>query len=475
MTPVPNPTNRPSPDAVDYFSPPPEGSADTRFLGPSGDTSAARPAAPQTKFGTYRAIRELGAGGMGVVYEAEDEWLHRRVALKVLRADLPAEQRARERFLREARAMAAVDDDHVVHIYQVGEENGRPYMAMQLLEGETLESRLRRESRLPPPEAARIGREIALGLAEAHAKGLIHRDVKPANVWLESPNGRVKLLDFGLALHRDTTHLTTSGFVIGTPTYMSPEQSRGETLDGRTDLFSLGAILYQMTTGDRPFDGPNALAVVRNLEFHQPGRVNVKRPEVPAAFSNLIMELLAKNPKDRPPSSALVAERLARPEITRQPRLPIAPVGAPVSTPGPSSPTVQHPAAPRSSGPIPAAPSRARSGLQPVSRPAPPVASGSGVKILFVLAALAVGIGAFWYYEIANFGRLTVEAPADAEVRVLQNGVVRYTSVADRRFELRPGGYDLVLVKPANGYKLSRTHVDIRRDASEVVRVVKGP
>ncbi|HVK07726.1 MAG TPA: serine/threonine-protein kinase, partial [Gemmataceae bacterium] len=250
MTPAPNPSRRPPPDAVDYFAPPDE-TADTRYLGPAADTPPARPAPPPPKFGTYRSVRELGSGGMGVVYEAEDEWLHRRVALKVLRTDLPSEQRARDRFLREARAMAAVDDDHVVHIYQVGEQDGRPYMAMQLLEGETLESRLRREPRLPPREAARIGREIALGLAAAHAKGLVHRDVKPSNVWLEAPTGRVKLLDFGLALLRNGADLTTSGFVIGTPTYMSPEQARGEDLDGRTDLFSLGAILYQMTTGAR--------------------------------------------------------------------------------------------------------------------------------------------------------------------------------------------------------------------------------
>src|SRR5262245_49881086 len=135
--------------------------------------------------GQYQLIRELGSGGMGIVFEAEDECLHRRVALKVLRTDLPAPNVARERFLREARAMAAIESDHVVTIFNVGEASGRPYMAMQLLDGESLESLLERAPRLPVAEAARIGREIALGLAAAHARGVIHRDVKPGNVWLE--------------------------------------------------------------------------------------------------------------------------------------------------------------------------------------------------------------------------------------------------------------------------------------------------
>src|SRR4051794_36430503 len=264
---------------------------------------AARPpdAVPGDRLGQYRLVRELGAGGMGLVFEAEDEWLNRRVAVKVLRSDLPAEQAARERFLREARAMAAVEHENVCTIYQVNEADGRPYMAMQLLAGETLEARLDREPSLPVAEAARIGRQVALGLAAAHAKGLVHRDVKPSNVWLEAGTGRVKLLDFGLALPRDHAErapaegaglasLTQTGFVIGTPAFMSPEQARGLPLDGRSDLFSLGTILYLATTGERPFDGPTAMAVLRSLDSHQPVRVNVKRPDVPAAFSNLIME-----------------------------------------------------------------------------------------------------------------------------------------------------------------------------------------
>ncbi|MBO0701208.1 MAG: serine/threonine protein kinase, partial [Zavarzinella sp.] len=158
------------------------------------DFAPAPDLAPGDRLGQYRVIRRIGAGGMGIVYEAEDEWLGRRAALKALRGELPGGDVARERFLREARAMAAVEHENVATIYQVAEAGGRPYMAMQLLTGETLEARLARAQRLPAAEAARIGREVAAGLAAVHAKGLVHRDVKPSNVWLEAGTDRVKLL-----------------------------------------------------------------------------------------------------------------------------------------------------------------------------------------------------------------------------------------------------------------------------------------
>ncbi len=410
---------------------------------------AARPG----RIGPYRLVRELGSGGMGIVFEAEDEFLRRRVALKVLRTDLPAEQVARDRFVREAQAMAAIGHDHVVPIYQVGEDAGRPFMAMPLLDGETLEAKMAREGRLPSAEAARIAREIALGLGAAHTRGLIHRDVKPANVWLEAPTGRVKLLDFGLALAQNSSHLTHSGFVIGTPAFMSPEQARGEPLDGRSDLFSLGVILYLMTTGERPFDGPTPLAVMRNLELHHPARVNVKRTDVPAAFSNLIMELLAKQLKDRPANAELVADRLARPEIFRQSRLPVAPMGG-------SSVDV-----------LPIAVSPSRNSYPAYSQPRPTSTAPTGMRVLFLIALAAIGIGSFWYFQIANFGKLTIEAAPEVEVRILQAGALQHTSTTERQFDLRPGVYELVLVKPQTGFKLARTVVEIRRDATEVVKV----
>jgi serine/threonine protein kinase len=418
--------------------------------------------APGDRLGQYRLIRRLGVGGMGIVYEAEDEWLGRRVALKALRGDLPGAEVARERFLREARAMAAVEHENVVTIYQVAEVAGRPYMTMQLLAGETLETRLARAQRLAPAEAARVGREVAAGLAAAHAKGLVHRDIKPSNVWLEAGTGRVKLLDFGLALAREQSHptqpgdvrsgLTQPGFVIGTPAFMSPEQARGQVLDGRSDLFSLGIILYLMTTGERPFDGPTALAVMRNLEMHQPARVNVKRPDVPAAFSNLIMELLAKDPKDRPPSADVVAVRLARPEVTRPTHLPVAPPASLVRPPAPA---------------LSAAGGRETS-------PPPPRPTARLVRVGFLSVIAVLSLGAFWYFDWSNYGRLEIDPVVpDAEVQIRQGGQLRFVSLADRTFDLRPGTYELVLLRPPTDYKLTRTTVEVGRGGRETVRVVR--
>jgi serine/threonine protein kinase len=403
------------------------------------------------RLGQYRLLRMLGAGGMGVVFEAEDEWLGRRVALKVLRSGLPDAQIAHDRFVREARAMAAVEHANVVTIYQVGEAGDRPFMAMQLLTGKTLETRLEREGRLAVGDAVRIGREVAAGLAAAHDKGLVHRDVKPANVWLEAGSGRVKLLDFGLALARDSSNLTHSGFVIGTPAFMSPEQARGEPLDGRSDLFSLGTLLYLMTTGERPFEGPTAMAVMRNLELHCPPRVNVRRLDVPAAFSNLIMELLAKEPKDRPASAGVVAARLARPEMTRPSHLPIAPVASASS--------------------LPVAVHSTDWWMESGSRPAP----SSGFLRALVLLALAIGaFGVYRYYTATSHGRLEIETDAPgAEVQIVHDGQVRHTGGAGGQFDLPAGRYELVLVRPRAGYRLTRGTVEVRRNGREVVRVIR--
>ena len=454
----PDPIHRPAPpdeadDVVDLTSVSTaiHLAAHTPVASPVIESSRHADPGPGARLGQYRLLRELGAGGMGLVFEAEDEWLNRRVAVKVLRADLPAEQVARERFLREARAMAAVEQENVCTIFQVNEADGRPYMAMQLLTGETLETRLEREPRPPTLEAARIGREIAAGLAAAHAKGLVHRDVKPANVWLEARTGRVKLLDFGLALARDNTNLTHSGFVIGTPAFMAPEQARGEPLDGRSDLFSLGIILYLMTTGDRPFDGATAMAVMRNLELHYPTRVNVKRVDVPAPFSNLIMELLAKDRKDRPTSAAVVADRLARPEIVRPTHLPVAPPQAPAAAPAPS---------PSSAWPT------------PYRHPGP---STSIIRIFLMIAVTSVGLFLYWHYYVDNFGGIEIVPDvSDAEVHIRQNGELKHKSVTDRQFTVRPGTYELDLVKPKQGYKLSRTVVEVSRKRTEQVRVVRN-
>jgi hypothetical protein len=267
------------------------------------------------RLGDYRVLDLLGRGGMGVVLAAEDPQLRRRVALKVIQPEATTNPRARARFLREARAAAKLQQhDHIVPIYHVGEQNGVAFMVMPLLAGESLEDHLERESRLPPAEVLRIGREATEGLVAAHAAGLVHRDIKPGNLWLEAPTGRVRILDFGLAreVAADGDGAPTrAGAGLGTPAYMSPEQAAGRPVDGRSDLFSLGCVLYHMATGEPPFPGKTLTAVLRAVAEHHPPPPREVRPGLPAALSDLILRLLAKDPDQRPASARAVADALA--------------------------------------------------------------------------------------------------------------------------------------------------------------------
>jgi serine phosphatase RsbU (regulator of sigma subunit) len=295
--------------------------AATPPLPPSSYSFLAPPRGPDEIgwLGPYRILRVLGVGGMAVVFQAEDTQLLRRVALKVMKPDLAVNENFRERFLREARAVGAIQHDHIITVYQVGQENGVPFFAMQLLQGESLEVRLRREGRLAPLDAARIGREIAEGLAAAHAQNLIHRDIKPDNIWLETrPQGppRVKILDFGLVRQQgNAPHLTQVGLVMGTPTYMSPEQARGRILDVRSDLFSLGIVLYRMCAGRLPFDGADTLATLTALALDQPYPIRELNPEMPPALVSLVERLLAKAKEDRPADAREVIASLRALEL----------------------------------------------------------------------------------------------------------------------------------------------------------------
>ena len=267
------------------------------------------------RLGPYRLIKALGHGGMGAVYLAEDTQLRRPTALKVMLPSVAIDAQSRERFLREARAAAAIRNDHVVTVYQVGEESGTPFIAMELLRGAPLDAYLAKEPAPTMTAVVRLAREIASGLAAAHEKGLVHRDIKPANIWLEAPKGRVKILDFGLARpakpdREDAERLTHDGMVIGTPSFMSPEQARGEAVDFRTDLFSLGTVLYRLCTGHLPFSGPTTLAVLTQLAIDNPPPASEVNPQVPAALSELIDRLLKKDPADRPKSARAVADEL---------------------------------------------------------------------------------------------------------------------------------------------------------------------
>jgi serine/threonine protein kinase len=285
------------------------------------DAPPFRPAAHPDEVGTlgrYRVQRKLGQGGMGAVYLALDDERGRRAALKVMLPKYAAVPAAKERFLREARTCATVASEHVVTVLDVGEADGVPFIAMEYLQGYPLDVFLKRHhGRLTIPQVLRAGREVALGLAAAHAVGLVHRDIKPANLWLEYPQGRIKILDFGLAKSvvddgEESSHLTNTGAVVGTPAYMSPEQARALPVDFRTDLFSLGAVLYRLTTGQLPFRGASTLAILTALAVDAPPPVRALNPDTPPDLDALIHRLLAKAPADRPASAAEVARELRR-------------------------------------------------------------------------------------------------------------------------------------------------------------------
>ncbi|HEX7446894.1 MAG TPA: serine/threonine-protein kinase [Pirellulales bacterium] len=276
------------------------------FLAPSDD------AAFLGRLGPYQVSDVIGAGGFGVVLKAFDPALNRFVAVKVLAPHLAASGAARRRFAREAQAAAAVVHDHVVAIHAVAENDGLPYLVMPYIAGCSLQERLDRQGPLELKELLRIGMQVAAGLAAAHAQGLVHRDVKPANILLENGVERVKITDFGLARTIDDASQTQSGVVAGTPQYMAPEQARGEPADHRSDLFSLGSVLYAMATGRSPFRAETFLGVWRRLCEDTPRPIRETNPDIPAWFAEIVETLHAKRPAERFQSAGELADLLER-------------------------------------------------------------------------------------------------------------------------------------------------------------------
>ncbi len=262
------------------------------------------------RIGTYEIVGILGRGGMGAVFKGFDRALNRFVAIKILLPHLAASGAARQRFAREAQAAAAVVDDHVMAIHCVDTWQEMPYFVMTYSRGVSLQKRLSEAGQLDLREILRIGMQAAKGLAAAHAQGLVHRDVKPANIFLDEGVERVQIMDFGLARAVDDASLTRSGVLAGTPQYMSPEQARAEAVDSQSDLFSLGSVLYAMCTGHPPFRAETSYGVLRLISDHEPRPIREVNPDVPEWLCALIARLMAKNKEQRYASSETVAELL---------------------------------------------------------------------------------------------------------------------------------------------------------------------
>ena len=263
----------------------------------------------QTVAGKYRIVRKLGSGGMGVVYEAEDLRLKRTVALKFLPSGMTADAEARERFIHEARAASSLDHPNICTIHEVDEaEDGGLYIVMSCYQGESLKDKLGRGT-LAPAEAIRIASEVAEGLAKAHEHGIIHRDIKPGNIMVTS-DGLAKVLDFGLAKLTGEARMTVMGTTVGTVAYMSPEQAGGNVVDARTDVWSLGVVLYEMATGALPFDRSSDRAVLNAIVHDEPRPAKELRPGFPAELGHVIRKALAKDPAKRYASARQMAGEL---------------------------------------------------------------------------------------------------------------------------------------------------------------------
>lgn len=267
------------------------------------------------RFADYEVVEVLGQGATGIVLKAEDPALRRMVAIKVLHPVLATSPLSRERFVREARAAAAVSNDHVVTLHAVSEWKELPYLVMEYVSGTSLEARIREKAPLDLREVLRIAQQMANGLAAAHKQGLVHRDIKPGNVLLENGVERVKLTDFGLARAQDEAGLTLTGFVTGTPEYMAPEQVEGEKVDHRTDLYALGAVVYAMAAGEPPHRGQSMAEVLHGIVHSAPDRLAEQNRSVPRWLDRIVQRLMAKRPGDRL-ESAEEAERLFRERLS---------------------------------------------------------------------------------------------------------------------------------------------------------------
>ncbi len=293
--------------------------------------------------GRYELAEVIGRGGMGAVYRAVDLVLGRTVAVKLLPATLADQDPTSvARFEREARAAAALSHPAVVAVYDTGADETARFIVMELITGRSLEAILRDEGPLDPDRATGIAARVADGLAAAHAAGIVHRDIKPANVMIAS-DGSVKVLDFGIARAMDSTTLTHSASVVGTAAYMSPEQALGQPADERSDIYSLGCVLYALLAGHPPFRGDGAAAILNQHANVAPGPLDTENSRVSSELGALVLQMLAKSPAERPQTAAEVRDRLtlgsSTPVVTR----PTTPAVTPPTTPAATAVTKRLP------------------------------------------------------------------------------------------------------------------------------------
>src|SRR5215470_7032665 len=371
--------------------------------------------------GRYEITGELGRGAMGVVYKAMDPTIGRTVALKTMRLDVHGldSQEMVRRFQNEARAAGVLNHPNIVTIYDAGEHEGIFYIAMEFIEGTTLHELLMEKRVLPTEEVLGITRQICRGLDYAHSNGIIHRDVKPANIMITA-NGTVKIMDFGIA--KSGGQVTNTGQVLGTPNYMSPEQVKGRPLDGRSDLFSLGVLLYEMLTGEKPFIGQNVTTIIYKIVNESPIAPRDLDVTVPAALSNIVVKLLAKSPDERYKSGAELVRDLEHYKAAGGPVRP-TPTATAVAQPAPvATPekTMVMPMRVVSGNAVRAAAVAPRLAKEPVPLRQPEPARHSNrenwlfVTILVLMVAMAAGAAAGGY----SYYRSRIQSPkVEAEIK----------------------------------------------------------
>ncbi len=412
----------------------------------------------QGRLGQYEILESVGRGGMGIVLKGHDTKLNRIVAVKILAPELASNATARTRFSKEAQAAGAVSHDHVVTIHAVEEcgtqgKNNLPYLVMEYVDGLSLQEKIDRDGPLELKEILRIGHQVAAGLSAAHLQGLIHRDVKPSNILLQNGVQRVKITDFGLARAVDDVGITRTGEVTGTPQYMSPEQAQGHAVDPRSDLFSLGSVLYAMCTGRSPFRADSAVAALRRVCDDTPRPIREINPDIPVWLVHVIDSLLQKKPEDRYQSAQEVSELLAK-------------CLARLNEAGPNSMTgivVPH------KKPQPATPPSQPSSRRPVWLV--PAITLLAIGLLFgVTEATGVTqLSSTVIKIVTGEGTLVIEVD-DPTVQVSLDGEELSISGAGiQELKLRPGPYQFEATK--DGKPLKQRIVTITRGNREVVRV----